>query len=63
MVKKKIWENLQRIVVHFSKIFTLSSQKYGLRIWDLEKLIPDPGSERHRIPDQQHWIVYEVMPY
>ncbi len=38
----------------------LSSQKYGLGIRDLEKLIPENrirGSKKHRIPDPQHQIL------
>ncbi len=44
MLKKKIWANFQRIL---PKKLSLSSQKYGLGIWDPgsgKKPIPDPGS-------------------
>ncbi len=52
MPKKKIWANFQRIIELFTpKKLSLSSQKYGFRIWDPEKTYsgwvkkaPDPGS-------------------
>ncbi len=41
-VKKKNWDNLQRIIVFF--LLSRSSQQYGFGIRDPKKPIPDPGS-------------------
>ncbi len=41
-VKKKNWDNLQRIIVFL--LLSRSSQQYGFGIQDPEKPIPDPGS-------------------
>jgi hypothetical protein len=61
-MKKKIWENFQRIIELFTqKIVTKLSKKYGFGIQDPGSEIPDAektysgsrikGSKRHRIPD------------
>ncbi len=34
MMKKKIWANFQRLLKVLPKELSLSSQKYGLGIWD-----------------------------
>jgi hypothetical protein len=61
MLKKKIWNNFQRIVKDLPKKFSLSSQLYGFRIRDPvsgKNISRIQGSKRHRIPDPdpQHWL-------
>ena len=45
MIKKKMWDNFQRIITFYPKNCQ-SSSKYGLGIWD-----PGDGTNPFRIPD------------
>ena len=44
----------------YPKKLSLSSQKYGLGIWNPRPIVRTriPGSKKHRIPDPQHYRYY-----
>ncbi len=60
LVKKKIWDNLQRIIELLPQKLSISSKKIGKglgsEIRDPEKTYPDPGSggQKGPDPDPQH---------
>ncbi len=67
MLNKKIWANFQRIIELFTQKIVTKLSKFGFEIRDPRSGIRDSektysgsriqGSNRHRIPAPEHWII------